>query len=249
MRKAIGKQLRFVSRDLRIIAELAETTGGLTQLPRRMYKELLVIQELYRQQQAMYDKRTHSVPDRIVSIAQPHVRPIVRGKARANVEFGAKLAISLVNGYAFREYLSWDSYNEGQTLQDAVEHYRARFGYYPKAVLADQIYRTRDNLRYCKEKGIRLSGPQLGRPSADQQEQKKIAKADAAARNAVEGKFGEGKRSYGLGRIRARLQRTSKTVIGLQLLVMNLEKRLRVLFLPFLQWLWSTLAFRLPVMP
>ncbi|MGG1596439.1 IS5 family transposase [Paenibacillus naphthalenovorans] len=248
MRKAIRKQLRFVSRDLRIIAELA-STGGLTRLPRRMYKELLVIQELVRQQQAMYDKRTHSVPDRIVSIAQPHVRPIVRGKARANVEFGAKLAISVVNGYAFREHLSWDNYNEGQTLQAAVERYRARFGTYPKAVLADQIYRTRDNLRFCKEKGIRLSGPQLGRPSADQQEQKKIAKADTTARNAVEGKFGEGKRSYGLGRIRAHLQTTSETVIGLQLLVMNLEKRLRVLFLPVLLWLLSRLAVRLLLLP
>jgi IS5 family transposase len=248
MRKAIGKQLRFVSRDLRIIAELA-STGGLTRLPRRMYRELLVIQELVRQQQAMYDKRTHSVPDRIVSIAQPHVRPIVRGKARANVEFGAKLAISVVNGYAFREHLSWDNYNEGQTLQAAVERYRARFGTYPKAVLADQIYRTRDNLRFCKEKGIRLSGPQLGRPSADQQEQKKIAKADTTARNAVEGKFGEGKRSYGLGRIRAHLQTTSETVIGLQLLVMNLEKRLRVLFLPVLQWLLSRLAVRWLLLP
>ncbi|MMZ55080.1 hypothetical protein D1872_169190 [compost metagenome] len=243
MRKAIGKQLRFVSRDLRMIAELADMTSG---LPRRLYKELLAIQELYRQQQTMYDKRTHSISDRIVSIAQPHVRPIVRGKARANVEFGEKLAISVVNGYAFREHLSWDSYNEGQTLQDAVERYRARFGYYPKAVLADQIYRTRDNLRFCKE-GIRLSGPQLGRPSADQQEKKKIAKTDAAARNAVEGKFGEGKRSYGFGRIRAHLQTTSETVIGLQLLVMNLEKRLRVLFLSILQWLWLRLAVRLLV--
>jgi hypothetical protein len=218
MRKAIGKQLRFVSRDLRIIAELA-STGGLTRLPRRMYKELLVIQELVRQQQAMYGKRTHSVPDRIVSIAQPHVRPIVRGKARANVEFGANLAISVVNGYAFREHLSWDNYNEGQTLQVAVERYRARFGTYPRAVLADQ------------------------------QEQKKIAKADTTARNAVEGKFGEGKSSYGLGRIRAHLQTTSETVIGLQLLVMNLEKRLRVLFLPVLQWLLSRLAVRLLVSP
>jgi len=172
MRKAIGKQLRFVARDLRIVAGLAETSS-LTRLSRRMYKELLVIQELYRQQQEMYDKRIHSVPDRIVSITQPHVRPIVRGKARANVEFGAKLAISVVNGYVFREHLSWDNYNEGNTLQAAVENYRARFGFYPKAVLADQIYRTRENLRYCKENGIRLSGPQLGRPSTDQQEQKK----------------------------------------------------------------------------
>ncbi|MBN2979768.1 transposase, partial [Cohnella algarum] len=120
----------------------------------------------------------------------------------------------------------------------------ARFGYYPKAVLADQIYRTRTTCASARRR-IRLSGPQLGRPSsADQQEQKKIAKADAAARNAVEGKFGEGKRSYGLGRIRAHLQTTSETVIGLQLLVMNLEKRLRVLFLPVLQWLLSRLAVR-----
>jgi IS5 family transposase len=216
----------------------------LTRLSRRQYKELLVIAELYRQQQDMHSTRTHSTPDRLVSISQPHIRPIIRGKAKANVEFGAKLAISVVNGYAFRELLSWDNYNEGITLQTSVEAYRARFGFYPKAVLADQIYRNRDNLRYCKEKGIRLSGPQLGRPAADQQEQKRIAKADASARHAVEGKFGEGKRSYGLGRIRAHLQTTSETVIGLQLLVMNLEKRLRVLFLPILELLLSRFSVR-----
>jgi IS5 family transposase len=125
MRKAIGKQLRFVARDLRILTELA-TTGDLTRLSRRQYKELLVIQELYRQQQEMYSAGTHSTPDRIVSISQPHVRPIVRGKAKANVEFGAKLAISVVNGYAFQEHLSWDNYNEGNTLQASVEAYRTR---------------------------------------------------------------------------------------------------------------------------
>jgi len=68
-------------------------------------------------------------------------------------------------------------------------------------------------------------------------------------RNAVEGKIGEGKRSYGLGRTWAHLQATSETVIGLQLLVMNLEKRLRVLFLPILKWLISRLTVRLPVSP
>jgi hypothetical protein len=63
------------------------------------------------------------------------------------------------------------------------------FGFYPKAVLAEQIYRTRENLRYCKEKGIRLSGGRTGCPSTDQQEQKRIATVDASARNAIEGKF------------------------------------------------------------
>ncbi|SFV09323.1 transposase, partial [Alicyclobacillus macrosporangiidus] len=121
-------------------------------------------------------------------------------------------------------------FHEGNTLQAAVEAYRERYGHYPEAVLADRAYRTRENLRYCKERGIRLSGPPLGRPSKTARtEQARIEKQDAAERNEIEGKIGEGKRLYGLGLIRTRLRATSETVIALQLLVMNLERRLRLL--------------------
>lgn len=147
-----------------------------------------------------------------------------------------------MNGFAFEEKLDWDNFNEGLTLKASVEAYYKRFGFYPEAVLADQIYRNRENLRYCKDLGIRLSGPQLGRPSAKQEEAKRLSKLDASERNAIEGKFGEGKFCYGLGRIRARLQATSETVISLQFLVMNLERKLRLFFLLFLAWLQ---AFRL----
>lgn len=235
-RKAIGKQLRFISRNLKTIKGMIEDSP-LTLLSKRQYRDLLVIHELYRQQNEMYTNRSHHMEDRIVSIHQPHVRPIVRGKAKANVEFGAKFAISLVNGYAFVEKLEWDNFNEGITLQESVEAYRKRFGYYPEAVLADKIYRNRDNIRYCKERGIRLSGPQLGRPSkTEQKKNKRLEREDASERNAIEGKFGEGKRSYGLGLIRARLPQTSATVISLQLLVMNLEQRLRALFFAIFRW-------------
>lgn len=177
LRKAIGQQLRFVARDLRIIAELNEQ-HGLMALSKQQYKQLLVIHELYRQQREMHEKRSHRIDDRIVSIWQPHVRPIVRGKAKAkaNVEFGAKVAISLVDGYALVERLEWDSYNEGNTLQASVEAYLKRYEFYPEAVLADTIYRNRDNLWYCKKLDVRLSGPQLGRPSkTEQAEQKRVA--------------------------------------------------------------------------
>jgi IS5 family transposase len=53
----------------------------------------------------MYSTRTHSVPNRIVSIHQSHVRPIVRGKEKAKVEFGSKINVSLVNGYGFMDHL------------------------------------------------------------------------------------------------------------------------------------------------
>jgi len=240
IRKAIRRQLGFIGRDLAIIAEQAKTQP-LTLLSRKAYRDLLVIQELYRQQQYMYKLRTHQIEDRIVSIHQPHVRPIIRGKAKARVEFGAKIAVSMTKGYAYLDRLSWDNFNESTTLIEAVEQYRNRFGRYPKVVQADQIYRTRENRRFCKQHGIRLSGPALGRPPKEGStpKQKQITKQDAGERNAIEGKFGEGKRKYGLGCIRARLEQTSESVIILQLLVMNLERRLRSLF-----WLFFAILFR-----
>src|SRR5699024_8620051 len=142
IRKAVRKQLGYVHRNLKIISELKEQSN-LSLLTRQSYKQLFVISELYRQQREMHDKRSNRIDDRIVSISQPHVRPIVRGKAKAGTEFGAKASVSLVNGYALMEKLDWDNFNEGTTLQDSVEKYKRRFGYYPEAVLADQVYRNR----------------------------------------------------------------------------------------------------------
>jgi len=235
IRKMRGKLLRYVRRDLKIVEALAER-NGLDLLNRRQYKNLLVIQELYRQQLEMYEHQQYRKEDRIVSISQPHVRPIVRGKASASVEFGAKLSVSVVDGYVFCEKLQWDAYNEGNTLVDSLERYKEKYGFYPEAVLADKIYRTKDNRDYCKERGIRLSGPKLGRSSEDEKkEAKKQAYQDSRERNEVEGKFGTGKRKFTMDCIMAKLKKTSESVIILNLLVLNLEKRLRLLLYDFLE--------------
>lgn len=124
----------------------------------------------------MYQNKVHSVQDRIVSISQPYIRPIVRGKSSATVEFGAKMDISLdETGMARIEKMSFDAYNESDVLLTALERYHERTGHYPQRVLADQIYRNRNNLNYCKSKGIRMSGPALGRPKKDSKEQRKVA--------------------------------------------------------------------------
>jgi len=166
IRKAIGQQLRYVRRDLEIVNMMSEKSP-LSLLNKRQYHNLLVSNEVYRQQLEMYKKRNHSIDDRIVSLHMPFVRPIVRGKASAAVEFGGKLAISVVDGFTFMERLSFDSFNEGKTLIQSVENYHRRFGHYPEAVIVDKIYRNRDNLLYCKSRGIRISGPPLGRPAKD----------------------------------------------------------------------------------
>lgn len=92
--------------------------------------------ELYSQQQYMYDQKVHSVPERIVSIRQPWVRPIVRGKAKAPTEFGAKFDVSIdERGYARIEHISFGAYNESQYLQEVVQRYYERTGHYPERYL------------------------------------------------------------------------------------------------------------------
>jgi IS5 family transposase len=250
VRKAIGKQLCYLRRNLKNIDKMA-SKGLLMCLTKRQYRNLLVIKELFRQQLCMYENRTHKIADRIVSISQPHVRPIVRGKAKSNVEFGAKVSISLIDGFSFVDRISWDNYNESGDLIEQIEKYHKRFGFYPESVHADKIYRNRENRRYCKKYGIRLSGQPLGRPrkvTPENAEQLKLEKQqhrqDEIDRIAVEGKFGQGKRRFTLARIMAKLAGTSEVVIMISFMVMNLEKILSGCLI-FLLRIWQSLQISL----
>ena len=240
MRRCRRQQLGYLRRNLKSIDRLSQHTG-LGLLGRGLYKDLLVIAEVQRQQQWMYDHNSLRIDDRIVSISQPHVRPNKRGKAGSDTEFGAKVSINLVDGISFVDRISWYNFNEGIDLVAHIEAYRQRFGCYPESVHADKIYRNRENRRYCKKHKIRLSGPKLGRPpkvtEANAQEIKAArqqARQDEIDRNAVEGKFGQGKRRYSLNRIMTKLSGTSETAIMLSFLVMNLKRWLAtILFFVF----------------
>jgi len=248
IRKAIQQQLSHLERNLASIDALIACGGSLLAAGRYWYHKLLVVNELVRQQKILYQSDSRSIPDRIVSLYQAHIRPIVRGKARSNVEFGAKISISVTgDGFTFLDRLSYNPYNEGEDLKAQARAYRRRFGHYPKVICADQIYRTRANRAFCQRHGIRLSGPRLGRPKSDPHllaEEKKQFLDDQRQRNAVEGKIGQGKRRYGLGLIREKLATTQGSAIALNVLVMNLDKLLELLFVLLACWLQLLLAHR-----
>ncbi|MEO6220990.1 MAG: IS5 family transposase [Ginsengibacter sp.] len=218
IRKAIREQIQYLKRNISSICKLLEQYNRIP-LRKKEYKYLLVIQTLYDQQKYMYDNRVHIVEDRIVSIHQPHVRPIVRGKTNANVEFGAKIQVSLLNGFAFLDELSWDAFNEGTCLKKSVEKYKVRFGFYPKEVLADKIYCTRENRKWLKENNIKLRAKPLGRPSSTGALSIPVRPGE---RNPIEGKFGQAKTAYGMNRIKARLRETSESWVASIVLVLNL---------------------------
>ncbi len=241
VRKAIRKQLGFLGRDLRIIRNLVEKSE-IFSLPKPLYKKLLVINELYRQQRYMYKNKIHKVDDRIVSIHQPHIRPIVRGKASADVEFGAKISVSVVDGLTFLETLSFDNYNESNRFIETVDEFKRRYGFYPQSILVDQIYRNRENRKFCKLNGIRINGPKLGRPTDSTKEEIQCNRLDEGQRNRIEGKFGEAKRKYGLERILTRLPETTGCTIAVNCIVLNLEHLLRLFFFSFFNvqlWLYA----------
>ena len=153
-------------------------------------------------------------------------------------QVGAKLSASLDGGYFFLDRLDWNNFNESKHLISQVETYRQRRGCYPTSVHVDKIYRTKENRDWCKEKGIRLSGPKLGRPLKNTPQNKEqilqnkaLARQDEIDRIPIEGKFGQSKRRFGLDRVMTKLAITSQCVIAMTFLVINLEKGLRLLFL------------------
>jgi transposase, IS5 family len=220
--KGIGSQLRYLKRNLGYIQSMIAQCG-VEFLSTKNLTYIETLELVYAQQYEMHTMNLRSIENRIVNIHQPHVRPIVRGKEGKKVEFGSKLQVALVRGYTYIEKLSWDNFNEGKYLIQTVENYKKRMGHYPKEVLADSIYGTRENRQYLKDRNIKFSGKPLGRPSLKAVEDR-ISPGD---RNPIEGKFGQAKQGYGMNLIRAKLKNTSESWIATIALVLNLVRLTR----------------------
>jgi hypothetical protein len=239
-RRAIKQQLQYLRRNLKHIQRLIDYFPPATRLPLPgwLLYRYWVIQHVYDQQWQMYRNKTRRCADRIVSISQPYVRPIKRGKVNKSVEFGAKLSVSMNgDGIACVDKLHWSAQLESQDLPVQVERYRERYGYYPKKVIADPIYGTRLNRKYLKDRGIAFAGKPLGRPKKVTPENASQIKAlkrqrreEYLLRIPIEGKFGQGKGGYRLNQIRAKRADTSFAWINSIFLVMNLLVLLRIIF-------------------
>jgi len=228
-RKMNHKLLEALNRNINRINNYLD---GFTVFPfsHKQQRNLWIITTLYQQQKEMYDSKSHSCLHRIVSISQPYVRPIPRGKTAAQVEFGSKLGVSLDNGFARVNTFSWDAYSEGKDLIKQVEAYRELHGYYPDLVQVDKAYSTKENRKWLKERGIRITAPPLGRKPKIKENayQKRKKKKEAAERNHIEGKFGQGKNGYRLNQIRAKLKNTSESWVACIFFVMNLMNYQRI---------------------
>jgi len=221
IKAAIKKQLKYIRKNIDVIDEYLHE-NGLELLEEKHMQRFMTICDIYHQQSTMLKNNTRQCEERIVSLRQPHLRPIVRGKAGKKYEFGQKMALSVIGGYTFIEEQSFENFNEATLLIESVEKYKEHFGFYPEAVLADQIYRNQKNINYCKKHGIRISGSKLGQPGippegfSGEHDYK-----DYCERNIVEGRIGTSKRRFGLDLIMCYLPETALTEAALQVLCTN----------------------------
>ena len=223
-------QIRCLQADFQIFLDFLgkQAVHLLSCFSRHDYKCLRAVFKMYEQQKMMFEQNVRSCADRIISIYQPHLRPIVRGKAKAKVEFGAKIGASIVNGYTYVDHLSWDAYNESSDLAMQTELYRKRFGMLPREVQVDKIHLGKANRQYLKDNNVECYNRPLGRPPKEDNDRHAEEKRRAICeRNEIEATFGTSKRVYRANDIRAKLENTADTWIGACFFAKNVMKFLR----------------------
>lgn len=230
VRKQIRAQLQYIRRDLRYIDEFLEQGGTLSD---KQAVRLGVIRILFDQQWEMFITRTHRVADRIVSLQQPYIRPIQRGKARAKVEFGAKIDCSLREGIIDVERVDFNAFTEDKDLPATLDHYYDLHGHYPDEILVDTLYRTNANLKLCKELGIKVCGPKRGRkPKHVSAEKRREDTAAENRRGAIERRFAFVKGTLGLDLVNTRIAESLIVKIDQALALSNLLTLMRVFSIP-----------------
>lgn len=122
VRTATRKRFSYVRRNIEYLEDYFSRGYMPKDIP-----FILTIFRLYKQQEYMYRNKVHIVPNRIISINQPWIHPLVCGKVKAPVEFEVKLDVS-INGKRHErlEKVSFNAYNESGCLIGAVKCYKSR---------------------------------------------------------------------------------------------------------------------------
>lgn len=188
------------------------------------FKRLKLIKRVYKQQQLHYDRPDVRIPKRIISLAKPYLRPIVRGKETKRVEFGKKVHKMMVGGIGFIEYWDFNAFHEGIRTVKTIWKHRQYFGKCAHFG-GDQIYATNKNRKYCSKNGIFTGFKRKGRASKNEDQAKLLRSLIAKERATVlEGSFGNEKNHYGLGKIKARTEHTENAWIFYGMMCANAMK-------------------------
>ena len=210
-RRITRRLLDLLGKILREMRKMAREHEAAKLFTDRERQTIDIITKAYRQQSNHFQSgdARESIPNRIVSVSKPYVRPIVRGKETKNVEFGAKCNNILVDGISFIEKLSFNAFNEGTRLEHCIKMHKRLFGVDAKKIGGDTSYAGTANRDLCKELKIQTSFVKRGKPFKEMNEKDFVRQELARVRaTAMEGSFGTQKEHYDMRRIKARKKET-----------------------------------------
>lgn len=225
-RQATSNAERVFRNAARTLAH-APTNGRL----RRALAELRELLERTRrvlEQTALRLKGQTTIPDRLVSLADPDARPIKRGKLSHPVEFGYKVMLldgreGFIEGYELYQGNPPDH----ELLGRCIDGYIAETGRAPAAVAADRGFGIEQVEEELKGMGVAtIAIPRRGRPSPERRdaESRPHFRRLAKWRTGCEGRISSFKRGFGGRRTRFKGTAGATTWVGLGVLAHNLDK-------------------------
>ena len=136
------------------------------------------------------------------------MRPIKTGKQARETEFGAKGALTHVDGFLFLDFWKHEAFNEADSVARYLEAYGERFGKLTRYFVGDMKYGTLKNRTDLETLGVRPSFKPLGRMT--KQRDDAWFKKKQKERNRIEGGFGHEKKHFGPARVRYKGEETSE---------------------------------------
>jgi len=155
MKKIIKKIILHAERHLDLLVnhwcETALTKGQANQIIQRIRNVLDQLPDaIHQAHERIIGGRRVSNRDKILSLYDPDIHVIVRGKASGETEFGNTLLLAeqsqgvIVDWKLYREQAPQDS----KCLIDRLEEFKDRYGFHPDQVTADRGFSSPKNEKY-----------------------------------------------------------------------------------------------------
>jgi transposase, IS5 family len=197
----------------RLVGEMAETIGATERL-------------LAQTDQRLAGNRT--IPDRLVSLADPDARPIRKGKPQHPTQFGYTLLLAEdERGFVADHQLQQGNPPDAPQLVPAVGRVIAVTGRAPGTVVGDRGFGTAANDQALEALGVKRVGLQrTGTPGKARQALERT-RAFRRLRNwrvGIEARISHLKRAFGLRRTRLRRLDGARTWVGLGIFAYNLQR-------------------------
>jgi IS5 family transposase len=234
-RKREYRELLHVTRQIlgdarKVLAEVEGLPRRRRTLVRGLCEHLLTmadrVRSVVRQTKARIFGGFTKLPDKIVSLFEPHTEIIRKGKAGKPNEFGNLVQLQEAENQIITHYEVYEERPADQRLLiPAVEIHQRKLGRAPRLVAADAGYYSRANEEAVKKLGVDyVSIPNRGTRSQERRklEKRPWFKKGQKWRTGCEGRISTLKRRHGLARCRYRGLEGMRRWVGLGVMADNL---------------------------